>query len=180
MKKIEIFDQAGLRITLAFTLVEVLIVMGMVAFLAMMVIANLNPIALFDKARDAERKKDLSRVKTAFEEFYNDHGSYVNASGIYKNGKVTNYKVENLNSGINCNKSIFGPYLNSWPCDPKGVPYSITRDPLNNGKENNYMVCTMLENIVDKDIPPSKRNIKNVINYCVSSENVDWKKIISL
>lgn len=180
MKKGKMSGRAGLRNTFAFTLVELLITLGLVGFLATAMVTTLNPLGILFKGSDAQRKKDLNRIKTAFEDFYNDQGSYVNNSGIYKNGNKPNYTIAKLNLASNCKTSIFSPYLKSWPCSPGNIPYSVEIDPLGLGKFNNYMVCTKLENVADKNIPTIIRKRKDVLkNYCVSSGNVDWAKIIT-
>ena len=53
----------------AFTLVELLVVMTILVILTTMMIGIFNAIGITNKGRDAQRKKDLNRIKVAFEEY---------------------------------------------------------------------------------------------------------------
>ena len=97
-----------------FTLVELLIVMAIIIILAIMMMGILNPAALVNKGYDAQRKKDLNRIKTSFEEYFNDNGKYPSGSLLL-----------DLANKTNCKSNIFAPYLTPWPCDPNGNPYKI-------------------------------------------------------
>ena len=111
-----------------FTLTELLVV---VAVLALLILATFR---LFnrdvDKARDAQRKKDLKELKLAMEDYYNDHGSY--PPDEY-------FVVEN------CGTDILAPYLKRFPCDPtSGQPYLYL--PVENG---GYRILARLFNSAD-------------------------------
>jgi prepilin-type N-terminal cleavage/methylation domain-containing protein len=121
-----------------FTLVELLIVMSILVLLMIAVIGALNPTLMVNKAKDSVKKKDLNRIKTAFEEYVNDKGKYPGSIDIYT-----------WNVKKNCGKIIaeMSNYLPSWPCDPNGNPYTIIM------ADNWYKVVTNLDNKDDKDIP---------------------------
>ena len=149
-----------------FTLVELLISMSIVIIIAMMMVGVFNAIKINNKGRDAQRKKDLNRIKIAMEEYFNDKGEYP-------------LDITNWNTIDNCNSDIFAPYLKSWPCDPNGNPYSILPET------NKFRVITNLENKKDKDIPegwyikndfnfPLLNLDTNSANYGVSSSNILW------
>lgn len=150
-----------------FTLVELLIVMAIVAVLAIIVAGVLNPATLINKGKDAQRKKDLNRIKIAFEEYFNDKGCYPNNVDIW-------------NISTNCNSSsIFSPYLSPWPCDPNGQPYIIKFINC-----TTFKVITNLQNKKDNDIPTNwytREDVtmvdiytKDQVNYGVSSSNILW------
>ena len=143
-----------------FTLVEILVVMAILLIMIMILIGILNPIALVNKARDSRRKKDLRRIKVAFEEYYNDKGCYPNQS-----------IVDGLMQKSYCGgSSIFGRWLKPWPCDPNGNSYEIQV-----GYDQNcpkwFRILTILENKNDMAI-----NMAGVLatdpNYAVSSDNI--------
>lgn len=140
-----------------FTLVEILIVITIIAIFGVMAIGIFNASGIQNKARDAQRKKDLNRIKVALEEYFNDNGSYPDG--------ITGWNIRS-----NCGKSISSfSYLNPWPCDPTGQPYKI----IVGIKPNRFMVGAMLEYKKDKDII---NGTGLGVNYGVSSSNILWNK----
>lgn len=59
-----------------FTLVELLIVIGVLGILTVGLLLTLDPVAQIQRGRDAKRKDDLSQLQRALELFYQDHGWY--------------------------------------------------------------------------------------------------------
>lgn len=81
------------------TLTELLIVVSIIAFLAILIVAYLRS-QLF-KGNDARRKADLKRIGIAAEEYEKDHDCYP------------------LSSLLTCKPGTgLLPYLNKIPCDP--------------------------------------------------------------
>lgn len=148
----------------AFTLVELMIALTILIIMAAMLVGILNPTALINKAQDAQRKKDLNRIKISFEDYYNDKGCYPKKE-----------IVERMMSKSNCESSIFKPWLNIWPCDPDRRPYEVQI-----GYEDDcpkwYKIFTSLENKSDIDILPNLQgNIwigMTGVNYGISSGNI--------
>ena len=58
----------------AFTLVELLVVIGIISILASTVVVNVSKSR--NRARDARRKADLKTVQTSLETFNDENGSY--------------------------------------------------------------------------------------------------------
>lgn len=151
-----------------FTLIELLIVMAIIIILAVVMVEILDPAMLADKGYDAKRKKDLRRIKIAFEEYFNDKGCYPSGGLLI-----------NLNNKVNCGSiTVFSPYLIPWPCDPDGTPYKIFVEGC-----NKFRVVTNLRNHNDKDILDDWytrtdiliSDLKNTdVNYGVSSPNILW------
>ncbi len=142
-----------------FTLVELLIVMAILIIMATIMVGIFNAIGITNKGRDAQRKKDLNRMKIAFEEYFNDKGVFPDTSSF------------------KCKSGDFKPYLDSWPCDPNGTAYNIFIE------KNKFRIITNLENKKDKDIPVfwyERDNVivsgltKKEVNYGVSSSNILW------
>lgn len=162
-----------------FTLVELMIVVAIMAILMIIMTSIFNSTGVMNKARDAQRKKDLSRIKVAFEEYYNDKGCYPDSS-----------KVSELNLVANCHSNIFSPWISNWPCDPNKTPYKlVVEDPRFGNCNKWYKVLTKLENTQDKSIPTgwSTMGAINVggsytsamVNYGVSSSNIAWNDVWS-
>lgn len=96
-----------------FTLIELIVVIGIIAILSAMIITILNPLEQFAKARDAQRKSDLSQVQKALEQYYQDTGSYPASTNAFN--------IIGLNSGtISWGTSSVNnwPYMNLLPQDP--------------------------------------------------------------
>lgn len=151
-----------------FTLVELLIVMSILIVLAVSMLGAFNPSGMFNRGRDALRKKDLNRIKVAFEEYMNDNQHYPDSTVVSK-----------LMDKNNCGKNIPEfPDLQPWPCDPDGNPYNLVVYP------NSFKVLTNLENKSDKDILAGWYELEsfvnvggytnNNVNYGVSSTNTLW------
>lgn len=155
-----------------FTLVELLIVISIIVILAIILVGIFNPIQMFNRARDAQRKKDLARIKIGFEEYFNDNGCYPN-----------NSLISDLNSAANCKSTtVFSNWLSIWPCDPDSKPYLIVAEGSNCNKW--YKVLTQLQNTNDSSIPMGWTNLdmyvigkdvtSKMVNYGISSTNINW------
>lgn len=93
-----------------FTLIELIVVIGIIAILASMVLFVINPFAQFSKANDVRRKSDLSQVQKALEQYYQDHGLYP----VSQNYEIVNFQN---NQPISWGLS-WQPYMNVLPADP--------------------------------------------------------------
>lgn len=153
-----------------FTLIELLVAMAILVVLMVLTIAALNPQVLIGKANDSRRKRDLGKIRIAFEEYYNDKGYYPSQE-----------KLDSWNIVDNCGKQVveISKYLKNWLCDPFGNPYKIIVGL------DWFKVVTNLENKKDKDIPEgwyedtsytryTASFLRNEVNYGTSSLNVLW------
>jgi general secretion pathway protein G len=154
---------------IGFTLIELIIVMVLIGVLAVIMIATLNPKSLTDKGTDAQRKKDLGRIRVAFEEYFNDKGCF---------------PTQAMLDGLTCNNSGFKPWIGSWPCDPDGSKYYAITD--GTSCPRSYKLLANLRNRSDKDIPTNwyapgsvqkygdGTLTNSMVNYGVSSQNTSW------
>ena len=109
---------------LGFTLIELIVCVTIIGVLV--ALFWINAPKFISQARDAKRKTDISALKSAFEDYFNDKQSYPPAS---------------LFAAGNCGKAAFAPYLPVFPCDPKTrLPYSY----VTTGKT--YALYATLEN----------------------------------
>ena len=144
----------------AFTLVEILVVIAILLIMIAILIGILNPIALVNRAKDSRRKKDLGRIRVAFEEYFNDKGCYPD---LILRGQ--------LNDPPNCGtSSVFGKWLSPWPCDPNGNPYQIYTG-YGDTCPKWFKILATLENKSDASIN-IKGEAENAPNYAVSSGNI--------
>lgn len=136
---------------LGFTLTELMIVVGLISFLAVLITAFLRPQVF--KANDAKRKADIKRISIAIEEYEKDNDCYPPASVV---------SCENNGIGLI-------PYLNSIPCDPVSKDsYGYENDGSNCSKW--YILYGDLQNEIDSDYLP---NIgpQSLYSYYYSSPN---------
>ncbi len=100
-----------------FTLVELVLVIGIIAVLFSVALAMFDPLGQIQKANDARRKSDLSQTQKALESYYQDKGRYPRTSGsIY-------YCLQEFASPFTtyCGDSNWSPYMNIVPKDPNST-----------------------------------------------------------
>lgn len=97
-----------------FTLIELVVVFGIIGLLSAAIIAALDPLSQFQKGTDSRRKSDLSQIQRALETYYQDNGQYPQTSNSpyycmgHFSGSWTWY----------CGGSSWTPYMNIVPDDP--------------------------------------------------------------
>lgn len=92
------------------TLIELLITMGVLSVLISGMITVVDPVTQFRKARDAQRKSDLSQIQKGLEQYYQDLGRYPGMS-------VSN-EILKVDSTVIAWGSPWSPYMNILPDDP--------------------------------------------------------------
>lgn len=151
-----------------------MIVISIIGILGVIMVSSFGSVGVFNKARDAQRKKDLGRIKIAFEEYFNDKGCYPDSATVAK-----------LNLATNCNSSVFSPWISNWPCDPDKKAYPVVvEDAWVSNCSRWYKVFANLENTMDHDIPSSLKNDSSImlgsgitsknVNFGISSQNINW------
>ena len=114
-----------------FTLIELLVVIAIIGLLASIVLASLNTARA--KARDTRRIEDLTQVRTALEEYYNDNGYYP---------IIIDENCDN--NGWNDLRSALTPkYIASLPNDPVSGSYMYCSDKLISPQE--YVLGSQME-----------------------------------
>lgn len=128
-----------------FTLVELLIVVGIIGILATLLMANF--IGVRQRARDAQRKSDLRQIQSALELYRSDLGIY----------PVTG-------SFPSCGSALTGgasTYMAKIPCDPLGGSHTYT-----SASGASYTIRTCLENLNDAQ--------KDTTDICSSTSTVSF------
>lgn len=136
------------------TLAELLIAVSIVAILAMLTMLGYR--VQVARGYDAKRKNDLSIIRTAFEEYYNDSGCYPSLGVL----------DDCLGPGL-------APYIPKIPCDPQtNKPYTYIPE---GDACLGYRACASLKDFEDPDIvalgcdPIAGCGWGEGINYCISS-----------
>jgi prepilin-type N-terminal cleavage/methylation domain-containing protein len=159
-----------------FTFVEILIVISILVILAIIMIGIINPRVMVDKGNDVKRKRDLNRIRAAFEEYFNDKSCYPTQAMV---------------DGVACDSGGFLPWLQTWPCDPNTKRhYTFVMDRVHVACPITFKIFTDLKVRTDKDIPtgwytqPLSNHFgdgtltKNNVNYGISSTDVRWDEIV--
>lgn len=98
-----------------FTLIELIIVIGVIGVLAGGLLIVINPIAQIQKAHDAQRKSDLGQIQRALEQYYNDNNAYPLTTG---SGGTPKWSIIDASSGTISFGSSWGNYIQKVPQDP--------------------------------------------------------------
>ena len=112
-----------------FTLIELLVVIAIIGILASVVLVSLNSAR--SKARDAQRKSDITNISLALEMYYDDQSTPQYPAALTDDGLDKYFPAGEV------------------PCDPQnacaaegaGYTYTPTGTP-----PSTYTICTTLEN----------------------------------
>lgn len=141
-----------------FTLVELLVVIGIIALVMVAVFPNFTGAR--QRARDNQRKIDLKNIQSAIELYKSDQNPPVFPASLAVSLCGTCWS-----SGASCTNNI---YMRKFPCDPAGVttptPYIYTR----NSDNLKYTISACLENAADPD-----RDSASLISGCSASYTVN-------
>lgn len=97
-----------------FTLVELILVIGIIAVLFSVAVVLLDPLGQIKKTNDTRRKSDLSQIQKALESYYQDNNRYPRTTG------TPYYCMQHIVSPFStyCGGSVWTPYMNIVPRDP--------------------------------------------------------------
>lgn len=156
-----------------FTLVELVVVLGMIGVLLFGLIATLNPVEQYNKATDGTREHDLGQIQRALDAYFNDTGCYpktlifgskwVNGSQVYME-KIP----QDPYCAIDASKCYVYETDATSTCPQWNVLYSSLR-----GKSITARACPLstLTSCV-----PSNYSSRGY-NFCVVSGNVDCSSV---
>jgi len=162
-----------------FTLIEMLVVLGILGVVASVLLIEVNPIAQIQKANDARRKGDLETMQHALELYYQDNGSYPTSSGDYK---ILNSSGVTINWG-----SPWQPYMSTLPKDPLPANTYVYFSPTSGSGQTYYLYANLQRGSGDPQACnkgnactsltgnagfPSADACGGTCNYGVSSPNV--------
>ncbi|MBI2590668.1 MAG: type II secretion system protein [Candidatus Blackburnbacteria bacterium] len=132
-----------------FTLVELLISITILGILATIGIGNYINSQV--KARDAQRKANLTQIKNALELYYNDYGKYAGAS---VGGRIMACPSKPTATDCDWGSDVMTDenttYLNPVPKDPKDPGLSYFYKVSSDGSK--FQLFARLENSNDPDV----------------------------
>lgn len=106
--------------TRAFTLIEILIVIGMIAILAAVVLVAVNPLRQFAQARNSQRTENVSAILNAIgERIVDNKGVFTDSSGACSTALPTTSALDMEKTGGYDMRSCLVPtYISELPFDP--------------------------------------------------------------
>jgi len=99
----------------AFTLVEILIVVIILAILAAIVIPNITGVTAI--SREANLKENLSKIRAQIQVYRNQHNGFPAAAG-FADQMIKYTRTDGQVSAVRTNEYRFGPYLEQMPPNP--------------------------------------------------------------
>jgi len=135
-----------------FTLLEILLVVGIIAILAGIVIVAINPSRQLATVRDTERKSDIKQISNAITQYYIDKGYYppgltATSTEICNTGDLTTTEGSDINcSGLIDLTPLIPVYLTAIPKDPGTATVNSTHYKIaKNASANVYTEATDAE-----------------------------------
>ncbi len=152
-----------------FTLIEIMVVIAIVGVLTTIVAGNFTTTQL--KARDTQRKNDISQLQRALEAYVNDHGSYPPSAA----GEISGYPWGSEFSDSNGNV-----YMIKLPDDPKSPTIQFLYETNVTGGNTKYHIYSYLENDKDENIASYSGKICGIkgCNYGSSSSNSTMNEVL--
>ena len=160
----------NLKLNRGFTLIELVIVAGILTIIASFVLTTINPMAQFQKTNDGRRKSDLAQIQRALEAYYQDNGKYPDSDASSNPANVTP-------------GGSWSPYMNEFPSDPSSSKKYVYRAPTGG---QSYRIYASLErnndsqgcylpscNIFISNLNCSSNSTQIECNYGVSSPDVN-------
>jgi prepilin-type N-terminal cleavage/methylation domain-containing protein len=166
-----------LKKALGFTLIELITVIGVMAILATIGIAALDPMAQFQKSTDARKKSDLSQIQKALETYYGDASSYPENPIT-----VGDYRIKSNDvSGTTIDWGMpWQPYMNILPKAPDSTNYVYY---VSDDRQAYYLYASLSRGGKDPqachadgskcDNAPVDASCGGICNYGATSSNVN-------
>lgn len=111
-----------------FTLLEILLVVGIIAILAGIVIIAINPTKQLADARNTQRRSDVRQISDSLNQYYIDYGHYPTSTPTSLT-EICDTGSNPYPSGVDCGSTLFDlsilvpTYLSAIPKDPHGTGY---------------------------------------------------------
>jgi type IV pilus assembly protein PilA len=132
-----------------FTLIEILIVIGIIAVLAAIVLVAVNPAKQFQKANDAQRISNVNAILNAVGQYTVDNKGALPA-GITSTARNISDGAANI-----CN-DLVPEYLAALPADPKKTDQSISDSECGGTYDTGYQISKDADNRVTVTAPDAE------------------------
>lgn len=116
----------------AFTLIEVLVVIGIIAILATVVLVAVNPSRQFKLARDSQRTSNVNAILNSIHQNMAEHKGVFSCSGTSRSLPATSTMIKSGSIGdlSDIASCIVPDYISALPFDPSitGAHFTDTND----------------------------------------------------
>jgi len=133
----------NLKKTAGFTLIEILVVIGIIAVLAAIVIVAINPARQFAQARNTQRQSNLDTILNAVGQNLADHKGIFTCAGVTIGAPTASSTIGT--GGADLGSCLVPTYIpSSIPTDPTGGSAADTKYQISVDTLGRYMVCAPL------------------------------------
>lgn len=155
----------------AFTLVELLIVIGIIGILAVTLMVSLNPVEAQRKTRDATRLKDIQTIQSILEQSINDGITLCGTLCRSTGSSSTQYSCNNNNWLGNTNVCA---YARTIPGDPQNNRSASCTNGTAARQNNCMMAYYVMTNGADYEINVRQESTTNAAKIGNDGGNNDY------
>jgi general secretion pathway protein G len=127
------------------TLIELILVIGIIGIFAVGIIAVMDPVGQVKRSNDAKRKSDLAQLQRGLELYYQDKGAYPSSSPDFRVQTVSGNVTTTLDWG-----NSFAPYMNTLPKDPVLTHRYVYYSPPSSNGQTYYIYANLEKGTGDK------------------------------
>lgn len=140
------FRKSGVkRANSGFTLIEILVVIGIIALLATIVIVAINPARQFAQARNTQRQSNINTILNGIGQNIADNKGIFTCGLVTLNPGTASTTIDNGTGGTGKDLSCLTPtYIPSFPSDPTPPAAPATGYTISVDSVGRVLICSPL------------------------------------